>query len=823
MTEQDSTQITPAGSEGGDATQIASPSVNEGDETQMVAPVSHDGDETQIAAPVSHDGDTTQIVAAASHDGDTTQIAPAHAAPTSTQVDAVPVAVPAPGAESTTNPGIPAFLGKYKIEKILGQGAMGVVYKGTDPTIGRPVAIKTVLTSLLGLGQSSEIMARFKREAQAAGRINHPGIVSVYEFGEDGDTAFIAMEFVEGQELEELINSGHRLRIEDTVKMIDQLLDALGVAHEQGVVHRDIKPANLIVTKRGLKVADFGIANLETSSMTQMGEVLGTPNYMAPEQVYGQPVDGRTDLFSVGIILYQLLTGEKPFSGGSSATVMHRVVNNEPDAPSILNKLLPKGFDPIISKAMAKIPLERYQTAEEFQQALSGVLSGAAPAAGGTQANGTLIESTGPELDEKGVPKTLGKYTIEKVLGKGAMGIVYKGMDESIQRPVAIKTILTNLLDMDQSESILQRFKREAQAAGRINHPNIVAVYEYGKDGDTAFIAMEYVKGEELEDILESRKRLSIDDIKKLIGELLDALGVAHKNGVVHRDIKPANLILTENGIKVADFGIANLEDSSMTQMGEVLGTPNYMSPEQVYGQPVDGRSDLFSVGIILYQLLTGEKPFAGGAAATVMHRVVNADPEAPSILNQLIPKGFDKLVRKSLAKKPEDRFQTADDFKQALFIVCEKSAGGGGSEPIDGLWLKLALGFVLLAGIGVGVAQVMVPALLPWNTPDTIVGPVIEPPIKKQPIVPQPIVRQQVVEPPATLFGYITITTAEMEGAEIYFGGEKMGVTPFRKEMAVGSYEVKITKPGFYDFDGELDIEAGSDVQLLDMALQKM
>jgi serine/threonine protein kinase len=800
--ESSTTQL---GDDGGDATQIAS---------SPAAPVDDGGDATQIAsAPAAGgSGEATQMAEAASAAVESTMIA---AEGDATQIDDAPPAM-AGGVP------IPEFLGKYKIEKVLGKGAMGIVYKGVDPVLGRTVAIKTVLTSLLDIGMSEQVMARFKREAQSASRINHPGIVSVYEYGQDGDTAFIAMEFVNGDELEELLESGHKLRIEDTVKVIDQILDALGVAHEQGVVHRDIKPANIIVTKRGAKIADFGIANMEDSSMTQMGEVLGTPNYMAPEQVYGQPVDGRTDLFAVGIILYQLLTGEKPFSGGSSATVMHRVVNNEPDAPSILNKLVPKGFDAVISKSMAKAPTDRYQTADEFQSALKDVLAGNAPAESANStasANATVAEGgDNPTMSAEGIPEQLGKYKIEKVLGQGAMGVVYKGVDDEIKRTVAIKTILTNLLDHAQAEAILLRFKREAQAAGRLNHPNIVAVYEYGKQGDTAFIAMEYVKGEELEDALEGGKRMGTDDIKDVIGQLLDGLGMAHKNGVVHRDIKPANLIMTEDGIKIADFGIANVEESSMTQMGEVLGTPNYMSPEQVYGQPVDGRSDLFSVGIILYQLITGEKPFSGGAAATVMHRVVNAEPEAPTILNQLIPKGFDALIRKAMAKKPEDRFQTAAEFKEALNSVCDggkvkgkvPSADGGGSG------LKIAIGLLLVgaaAGAGVFLAP---PGTMPWDKAPIegvesgqtgVTGETTDTGIKAPPVVEKT--------------GFVQVTT-EPEGATVFINDKEMGVTPLRLEIPVGEHMVKISKANHYDMEMDLEVEEGAEIPL-DLPLQKM
>src|SRR5262245_26081060 len=230
-------------------------------------------------------------------------------------------------------------------------------------------------------------------------------------------------------------------------------------------------------------------------------------------------------------------------------------------------------------------------------------------------------------------PKKLGKYEIRRELGKGAMGVVYEGFDPTIERIVALKTIRADQLGGEDAAEILARFRREAQAAGRLNHPHIVSIYEYGEDAETgsgtsiAFIAMEFIKGRELRSYFEANERFPLKEVVRIMGEILDALGHAHENGVTHRDMKPANVILLERGaVKVADFGIARLETSELTQAGAVLGTPAYMSPEQFVGQPVDGRSDIFSCGVILYQFLTGEKPFTGNVT-TIMYKVLSEEP----------------------------------------------------------------------------------------------------------------------------------------------------------------------------------------------------
>lgn len=274
------------------------------------------------------------------------------------------------------------------------------------------------------------------------------------------------------------------------------------------------------------------------------------------------------------------------------------------------------------------------------------------------------------------LPQQLGKYEIRRELGRGAMGVVYEGWDAGIGRRVALKTVRRDQLDGDEAAELLSRFKREAQAAGRLNHPGIVAVYEYGEDAGTAFIAMEYVEGRELKDVFDRNERMPLAAVVRIMTQLLEAIGHAHRNGIVHRDIKPANVFLLQDGrLKVGDFGIARMESSNLTQAGSVLGTPAYMSPEQFMGQTVDGRSDLFSAGVILYQFLTGEKPFTG-QLTTIMHKVLKEDPIAPSELNVQVPPGFDGLVKKALAKRPDERFQDADAFIAALqATACRETA----------------------------------------------------------------------------------------------------------------------------------------------------
>jgi serine/threonine-protein kinase len=262
---------------------------------------------------------------------------------------------------------------------------------------------------------------------------------------------------------------------------------------------------------------------------------------------------------------------------------------------------------------------------------------------------------------------SLGKYEIRREIGRGAMGVVYEGYDPFIKRVVALKTIRADQLSGDDAENVIARFRREAQAAGRLSHPNIVSIYDFGEEAGAWFIAMEFVKGRELKECFEANERFTTASIVKIMSQILEALDYSHRQGVIHRDIKPANIFMLADGsVKVADFGIAHIEASNLTQVGAVMGTPAYMSPEQIMGLPVDGRSDLFSAGVILYQFLTGERPFSG-SAATTMQKVLKEDPLPPSSLNVQAPLEMDGIVRKALAKRPEDRFQSAGEFAAAI------------------------------------------------------------------------------------------------------------------------------------------------------------
>jgi eukaryotic-like serine/threonine-protein kinase len=265
-------------------------------------------------------------------------------------------------------------LGRYKIVSEIGQGAMGVVYKAVDPIIDRTVAIKTINLNL-SRQELEEYEARFQQEIKAAGRLNHPNIVTIYDVGKTELVAYMAMEFLEGQELKDMIASGKLPTADSIVDIIAQVADGLWFAHQQDIVHRDVKPSNIMVMKGGIaKITDFGIARLPNSAVkTMTGLILGSPRYMSPEQVIGKAIDARSDIFSLGVVLYEALTGVAPFDGDNVNAIMYATVNTTPPAPSSHNKLLPPMLDLIAAKAMAKLLEDRYQSIKEFADDLREV------------------------------------------------------------------------------------------------------------------------------------------------------------------------------------------------------------------------------------------------------------------------------------------------------------------------------------------------------------------------------------------------------------------------------------------------------------------
>ena len=333
----------------------------------------------------------------------------------------------------------------------------------------------------------------------------------------------------------------------------------------------------------------------------------------------------------------------------------------------------------------------------------------------------------------------LGRYAIQSELGRGAMGVVYKATDTALERTVAVKTVNMSL-ERDGAEKYEARFYQEARAAGSLNHPNIVTVYDVGKEGNVAYMAMEFIEGAELRSLLAEGRALPVSQAVSIAAQVAEGLAYAHEHGVVHRDVKPANImVLTDGPVKITDFGIARMRANTdeLTQSGMMLGSPKYMSPEQVIGKRADHRSDIFSLGVIVYEMLTGNAPFSGENVTALMYQIVNFAPPAPSAVNPAAPELLNFIVAKMLAKPLEERYQSAQDLANDL-RNCERqiAAPASATQPLRPLGLgAAAAGSGLAAGaqpeLALTQSVVMAQTLNRTRQQDTVPSESTEPPAR--------------------------------------------------------------------------------------------
>ncbi len=378
-----------------------------------------------------------------------------------------------------------------------------------------------------------------------------------------------------------------------------------------------------------------------------------------------------------------------------------------------------------------------------------------------------------------------GRYEVVGELGKGAMGVVFNAHDPKIDRLVALKALRPDYVN---DEYFVQRFFKEAVAIGRLSHPNIVIVYDVGQDQGTIYIAMEFLMGRPLSDIAKEGK-IPLQQVTEIGIQVAEALDYAHRKGVVHRDIKPANIILTEdNQAKITDFGIAHVEDPTatlQTQAGEILGTPVYMSPEQVLGHSPDGRSDLYSLGVILYELATGQRPFKGRNMATIFRAVSQDKPDPPQIVEPDIPKGFSDLILKSLEKDPAKRFQTGKEMAEALRACHDDDQCAPVLPPSAGRKKKIAVRSLIsifcLLLIVVGGKFLI----------DFVTAPDTPPP-------------QAVLD-----------IKSDPQDAQVFINGETKGRTPLELELPLGKYEVRMQMPQYFDWQAQIELEKAEKVPL--------
>jgi serine/threonine protein kinase len=662
--------------------------------------------------------------------------------------------------------GFPRKFGKYHLLAPLAQGGMGALYLAVagDHGLEKLCVIKTVLPHLA----DSEYVSRFRDEAKVVVKLSHGNLVPVFDAGQVGGEIFLAMDFVEGKDLRAVWNrcakKGVAFPVDVAVYLVKELCRGLAYAHSFGglhLVHRDVSPPNVLVSFAGeVKLTDFGLASSTLKlEKTAPGVIYGKVSYMSPEQARGEGLDGRTDLYAAGIILWELLTGRQLYPPGEQQPqdLIARAKDPRPDPPSKRAPRVPPRLDDIVLKALAPDPRQRYQTGEEMRAALAGWLAQEAPATEAARVekfitglfaedlsreraererlvektreevrsrvtmNGdtrpvtpapqplppppvvvtrkgvavqvpqapkggaTVVTASGPAaaammVDSEPIVDHVGqiidgRYKIRALIGEGGMGRVYEAEHVEIGKRVALK-ILHPVYT--RTPEVVARFRREARAASKIGHPNIVDVTDSGTTPDgSVYFVMEFLEGVELASVIDNGP-MEVARALNIGAQICRALAAAHGVGVIHRDLKPENVFLivregTTDFVKVLDFGIAKsteLEEQRkerLTHPGMAMGTPEYMAPEQAAGRPADARSDIYAVGAILYEMLTGSPPYDGENFMEILTKKATQEPLAPRVIRGDLPEVVERVTMRALSRDPADRPPSMESLEYEL------------------------------------------------------------------------------------------------------------------------------------------------------------
>jgi serine/threonine-protein kinase len=600
-------------------------------------------------------------------------------------------------------------LAHYRLDALLGRGGMGAVYRATDERLRREVALKVLLESV---AKSEERRRRFVREARAAAAVSHANIATVYDVGEADGRVFLAMELVGGTTLRARIDAG--LDITDSLRIAKDIARGLRRAHEKGIVHRDLKPENVMITPDDeVKILDFGLAKMREPpfttpdalmradtepALTGEGRVLGTPDYMSPEQARATEVDASTDVFAFGVVLFEMLTGTRPFARATTQDVLAAIERDAPPSISELNPRVPADVARVLERCLEKKREDRWASGRELVEALENAAASPreVPAAPSRSSGASASPPTslgGSDQPARTPARTrlrvtpgavvADRYRIERLLGEGGMGAVWAATHTKTRRVFALKVLKAS---MACKPRMRQRFLREARAACAVVHPSIVQVHDVFELPDAnPVIVMELLEGETLGARLSRDATLPLAELARIMLSVCSAVGTAHHVGIVHRDLKPENIFLVADAgdssavhVKVLDFGVAKLTavegdaarsaGISGTETGMILGTPYYMSPEQMFAEKsVDHRADIWSLGVILYEALAGVRPTAADNVGQIF-KIVATDAIVPLARRAPhLPESVTALVRKMLQ---HDRTKRLADLHEVCAVL---------------------------------------------------------------------------------------------------------------------------------------------------------
>jgi serine/threonine protein kinase len=555
----------------------------------------------------------------------------------------------------------------YEILAELGRGGMGVVYKARQESLERLAALKLIRDSALA---SPEERERFRIELETAARMRHSHIVAIHEVGEHGGRPYLVMELLEGGSLDKHL-AGQPQPVALSAEMIRAVALAVQHAHEQKVVHRDLKPANILLTIDGVpKITDFGLAkrlDSDSTALTREGSVLGTAGYMAPEQAAGRvhEIGPAADIYSLGAILYELLAGRTPFQADSWNEAIRRVLHEEPEPLTRLRPDVPRNLETICLKCLEKEPSRRYASAGALADDLDRFLKG-------------QPVSAVPLSDTERLQRLAKRegYEIVAEIGRGPRSTVYHALESPLKQAVSVKVFRAGICTRDEWDGWL---RSAADVWSILTHPHIVPVRGAAWWDGAPCLILEYVPHGSLADRL-AGQRYSIRDALHLVEQLSEIVGYLHRQGFVHGNLKPSNVLLAADGIpRIVDSHPSGgpYQRPHLGEHGESAGL-GYLAPELVRDEGAETRpyTDIYGLGMILYELLTGKPPFTGAAERSVLEQVRSQDPVPPSRLNNKVTPQLEACCLRCLRKNPWRRYHRAYDLLMRLRYFKENPEG---------------------------------------------------------------------------------------------------------------------------------------------------
>jgi eukaryotic-like serine/threonine-protein kinase len=576
---------------------------------------------------------------------------------------------------------------EYEILELIGKGGMGAVYRARHIYLDEERAIKVIQSRLAG---TKEFIDRFIREARILTRLHHPNLVQFYEFASlQEDIFFMVLEFLRGETVSSRIQRYKRISVDQAVKIIREAASGLHCAHQRGVVHRDISPDNLFLVNsenklETTKVIDFGIAKPRVDISADLATsklFLGKPEYCSPEQCGllndNETIDHRADIYSLGATFYHMLSGRLPFMATGAHGYLMKHVNETPEPPSTYISSVPQVLDDIILKTLSKNRDERPQSMEELINQLDLINS--------PPQRHTIAASLPISIFMKAGQIFANRYSLEKKIGEGVMGTVYKARDNLLEIPVALKFLNQQAINNDQT---IERLKREVILARKVAHPNVNRVYDISEHKGTHYISMEYVEGQTLSQAISLEGPLSLESGIPILRQVLEGLQEAHRAGITHRGLKPENIMLDLN-LKpyITDFGISTSTSlKRMTESGIIIGTPFYMAPEQFEESRVDHRVDIYSIGVIMYQMFTGKLPFEGRSPVEIILAHMKGDPQKPRDIIPSFPEQVESIILRAIQKDPSDRYQNIKDMLRSITELQRLTISGDINFPREAI-----------------------------------------------------------------------------------------------------------------------------------------